>query len=455
MRYTLEAIEIRGNGRTHSRVILRYVPFEPGDSFDVADSSVELTRYRLLGTGFFRDVQFSLRRGSQRGQVILVIDVVERNTMVVNGVWLGLSTDRDPAGHKRPLTSFGGIDVAETNLGGTGITLGSAVGVAQDQLALRLRFIDPAIANTELLVGAELLYNDALDFFGNAAVKYQAPAQDKLRDFAVLPYTRFGGSAGTGLDLSVASQLWLHYRLETIDAEVPVAAVHSRNGYQPLEPIDFDVEPGDSILSAVRATFSYDTRDHPFLPQRGWLARFSGEFALSPLGSDYAYQKIEAQASHWWRLPWRHVVRLELFGGAIAGHAPFFEQYYVGDFSDFLASRALALNFDRRPPTNFLGTAIAEVRRGHFVGKLGLEYRVPLYRGRRSVFGIDAFASGGIFAIASQHDLDDPPSLYSGAARIPADVTGNLGLRMDTSAGGLTFAFSNLIGFAPPGWVER
>jgi outer membrane protein insertion porin family len=449
VRYTLEAIEVRGNRRTHSRVILRYVPFEPGDVFDVADPAVELTRYRLLGTGYFSKVEFSLRRGSERGRVILVIEVAERNTLIVGGVWLGLSTDRDEDGHKRPLTSFGGIDVAETNLAGTGITLGSAVGVAQDQLAFRLRFVDPAIASSPLLVSAELLYSDAQDFFGNASVAYQATAPDEPRDFAILPYRRVGGNVGVGWDLSVVSQLWLHYRLETIDATVPAAASHTRNGFQPIEPIDFDVIPGESVLSALRATLVFDTRDHPFLPRRGWLLRTSGEYALSPLGSDYAYQRIEAQASHWWRLPWNHVARLELFGGAITGSAPFFEQYYVADFSDFLASRALGLSLDRRPPTNFLGTAIAEVRRAHFAAKLGGEYRVPLYAGNRSVYGIDAFASGGIIALASQHDLDDPPSLYHGVARVPVDLTGNLGLRMDTSVGGLTFAFSNVLGFIP------
>src|SRR4051812_45707545 len=72
VRYTLEGIQVRGNTRTRDRVVLRYVPFKPGDVFDVDDPEVELSRYRLLGTGFFRDVQFSLRKGSARGFVVLV-----------------------------------------------------------------------------------------------------------------------------------------------------------------------------------------------------------------------------------------------------------------------------------------------------------------------------------------------------------------------------------------------
>jgi outer membrane protein insertion porin family len=93
IRYTLENIEVRGNVRSRARVVLRYLPFKPGDIIDVDDPEVELTRYRLLGTGFFRDVQFSLRKGSQRGNVVLIVEVVERNTIIVNNLWMGLSVD--------------------------------------------------------------------------------------------------------------------------------------------------------------------------------------------------------------------------------------------------------------------------------------------------------------------------------------------------------------------------
>jgi hypothetical protein len=138
-----------------------------------------------------------------------------------------------------------------------------------------------------------------------------------------------------------------------------------------------------------------------------------------------------------------------MFAGAISGNAPFFEQYYVGDFSDFLPSRILGVNFDRRPPLNFLGTDIVEVRYGKYAVKLAGEYRVPLFRGHRSIYGIDFFASMGIYGVAGTRDITNPPVGYSGLARVPIDLTGNFGFRMDTSAGGFVFAFSNVLGFIP------
>ena len=450
VRYSLEAIEIRGNSRTRSRVVLRYIPFKPGDIIDVDDPEVELTRYRLLGTGFFRDVQFSLRKGSARGRVILVVDVEERNTIIVNDLWMGVSRDADTEGTAKTLTAYGGVDAAETNLAGTGITLGAAFALADGQQALRVRFLDPAFLGGHWMTSGSLLFNNAKDFFGNSGVTRIDPFEtDPENRSAVVRYKRFGGNLGVGRDLSVATQLWFHYRLEAIDADVPYAAAHERAGFR--EPIQFSIIPGRSVLSTARLTLQHDTRDQPFLPTRGWSVGITGESGL-PFGSDYVYQRLDIDASRWWQLPWAgHVLRLQLFGGAIGGDAPFFEQYYVNDFSDFRPDRVLGLNFDRRPPPDFFQTAIVEVRRGHYAAKAGFEYRIPLYRGQRAVYGIDLFASSGVYFVAARRDLTHPPRNFSGAARIPIDLTANLGFRMDTSAGGLVFAFANAIGLLPVG----
>ena len=449
LRYQLERVEIRGNQRTSERVIRRYVKLRAGDVLDVDDPELELLRYRLLGTGFFQEVHLSLRRGTRRGQVVLVVDVRDRNTVVVSDLWMGLSADADTQGNARPLTAYAGADVAETNLAGTGVTLGGGVGFAQDQLALRARFFDPVFLGSAWMTSASLLYNDARDFYGNRDVLYDDPVNggEQLTGYAVARYKRFGGLVGVGRDLSMPVQLWLDYRLERIDATLPLAASHRRG--LDVEPVEFGLSRGLSVLSTARATLQYDTRDMPILPNRGSHTTVGAEISLSPLGSTYPYQKLTLSSSHWWQLPWRHVVRGSLFAGAIAGYAPIYERFYVGDFSDFLPNRMLDLNVDRRPAPNFLGTDIVEVRYGEYAAKVQGEYRVPLYRGHRSVYGIDLFGSAGMYGVASKRDVADPPRGYSGWARVPVDLTFNLGLLIDTNAGGFTFAFSNVLGFIP------
>ena len=93
-------------------------------------------------------MQLSLRRGTRRGTAVLVIEVAERNTLIVQNLWIGIAADEDTAGNSKPLSAFAGIRAAETNLLGTGIALGAGIGFAADQLALRAHVEDPAFAGT-------------------------------------------------------------------------------------------------------------------------------------------------------------------------------------------------------------------------------------------------------------------------------------------------------------------
>jgi outer membrane protein assembly factor BamA len=455
LRYALEGIEIVGNRRTADRVVLRYVPFVSGDVLDVGDPELELTRYRLLGTGFFSAVRLSLSKGKQRGHAVLVVHVVERNTLVLENVGMGIAADEDTAGHAKPLSPFVGIEGAETNLAGTGMTLGAGLAAAADQWALQARFADPAFAGSNWMVNASLRYYDARDFFGNKQVSFESPLleQREVTDYAVVDYTRFGGTLGAGHDLASSTQILFDYRLESVHSIVPTMASHVRGDAR--EPIDFHVVPGASILSALRATLVYDTRDGPFLTTRGTLASVRLDLGLPPLGSSYAFGKVELGVQQWWRLPWNHVIELQAQLGAIAGDAPFFEMYYVGDYTDLLPDRLLGLTPDRRQPPNYLGTDIIEVRYGDYAAKLQGEYRVPLYTGKGSIYGIDAFGAIGLWGVASHRDLTSPPSGYEGAEKAPIDLTYNLGLRIETYVGGFVVAFSNLLGLLPAHGGER
>ena len=450
IRYALEGVEVRGNTKTATRVVLRYVKFKAGDVIDVNDSEIELTRYRLLGTGFFASVQLSLRKGSRRGTAVLVVDVVERNTLIVQNLWFGIAADEDAEGHSKPISAFLGVQAAETNLFGSGITLGAGFGVAEDQLALRARFEDPNFIGTKWAATAGLIYANAQDFFGNRDVQFESPLldQQQVTDYAVVAYKRLGATLGTGHDLSISSAFAVEYRLEKVDAIVPVVASNKRGNT--LEPIDFSILPGTSVLSTLRGSFVYDTRDAPFLTTRGTLVNAGMTLGLPPLGSDYAYVRLELSYQRWFTLPWlKHVLRVNGFVGAIAGDAPFFEKFYVGDFTDLLPDRVLDLAPDRRQPPNLLSTDIVEVRYGEYAAQATAEYRVPLYVGKKSIYALDAFASGGLYGVATKTSFTDPPTGYHGLARVPVDLTYNVGIRVDTSVGGATIAFSNLLGLLP------
>jgi outer membrane protein assembly factor BamA len=446
-RVTVEAVEIRGNARTFGSVIRSFLPVRPGDELDVLDPRLALARLRLLATGFFREVDLSLRRGSRRGSVVLVVTVVERFTVVVSDVRLGLAADTDGSGQSRPLTAFGGLDVADTNFAGTGTTLGGAMAVADGQLGLRARFAWPEIGGSRFGARMTTLYNRARESYGRRDVQLTEGGAATPVDHALAEYTRVGGELGASYQLGPRTELYLDYRLEGLDASRPGSATHRRG--DTVEPIDFHLVRGTSILSVVRASLWHDTRDEPFLTRAGWLVTLGVDGATGALGSDYRYLKLQSRLSRWVQLPWKHVVELQGYVGVVFGDAPQFERFYVGDLSDLLPDRLLELSFDRRPAPDVFRNAIGETRYGDFAARLLLEYRVPLYRGHKSIYGVDFFGSAGLYSIAEARDFDRAPAGYSGAAKVPLDLTFNTGIRVDTSVGGLTVGVATLLGFVP------
>ncbi|MEM9692586.1 MAG: BamA/TamA family outer membrane protein [Myxococcota bacterium] len=449
IRYELESVELRGNKRTRSSVILRYVPFRAGDVLDVEDPELELIRYRLLGTGFFSSAQVSLRRGSKRGRAVLTVSVEERNTLIVENVAMGIAADEDTDGNSQPISPFVGLSGAETNLAGTGIAVGAGFAAAADQYALQTRFADASLFGTAWRVDAELHYIDARDFFGSRDVRFESPAleQRQVTDYAVVAYRRYGGTVGTGYELGIPLTLRLAYQLDRVEAVMPTVASHIRG--ETREPIEIAMLPGGSFVSAIQGALVYDTRDAPFLPRRGILAELKAKAATSPFGSSYTFGKLETHIASWHALPWRHVIAFRGGFGAIAGDAPFFEQFYVGDYSDLLPDRILGLSPDRRQPPNLFDTSIIEIRYGQFAAKVETEYRIPLYTGGSSIYGIDFFGALGLYGVANERDFRDPPSGYNGLSRVPVDLTYNLGLRVETYLGGFSVAFSNLFGLLP------
>jgi outer membrane protein insertion porin family len=447
LRYVLEAIDVRGNAATGDRVVRRYLPFSVGDTLDVEDPELERARYRLLATGFFREVELSLRRGGQRGQVRLVVTVIERNTIVVNDVWLGLSSTARASGAVRPLTAFAGLDVSENNLGGSGVGLGGAVAVAERQGALRTRFVDPDFLRSSFLIEGLLLYNNAKESFGQRNVLVDDSIAGVAADYAVAAYQRFGGVFGVGHSLGPSTQLFVDYRIEKIDAVLPLAASLKRG--DTVVPVDFGIIRDRSLLQTLRATFMYDTRNVPALPTRGSHVSLAFEFAPPLIGSDYGFAKWVFRGSRWFPMPFQHALRIEGFLGAILGEAPVFDRFYVGDFTDLLPDRVLELSVDSRPAPDFFGTRIRETRTGSYAAKLSAEYRMPVYRGTRAVYGVDVFGSIGVYGIASAPEARQARSTYSGIRNVPFDLTFNVGLRFDTALGALSFGTSTLIGFVP------
>ena len=457
-RYMLERIATRGNRKTLRQVILRYIDLSPGEYFNASDPRIAQARYRLLASGLFHDVQLSLSKGSTRGRVILTVTVSERNTIVIKDVVFGFSD----------ISKFyGSLDVAERSFLGTNVKLsGAGVFSADGQWGYRLRLQDDHFLNTPFGFRVEGLFADARDFFGtdNVCVEASNEAEaesggcagsdefgalyQKRVKYAVLSYKRAGIRLGTGYSFLKDNYFTVDYRAETISADVPNAGYHLSFGE--YRPIEFGhLLGGNSFLSTLILGLSRDTRNNPVLTTEGARTVFEVELSSELVGSDYEFAKFTLSHNMYFPVFKQHAVGIGLFGGLIMGDAPLFNQFFVGDFSSFIPSRLLEMNFSHLQP-NLLGkTIIREMRYENIAAAVNVEYVLPFYRGHGVVYGVNGFVSVGLFLLASKEHLKVDPPGYSGAQLVPIDLTANIGIKVDTRVGIFVVSLANLLRLIP------
>jgi hypothetical protein len=438
-KYIIEEIVVRGNRRTKTALILAELGLGTGDTLVASDPRVEAARFRLLALGLFLDARLSVQRGTRRGGVVLVIEVEERGALVINELYPSTSS----------ATAFwGGADVSDTNFLGRGINLGGGfvastmpiVLDAERGLGLRLHTAIPLLqAPGGLVLSATALYNDGSEFY-----RFSGPSGDPDPGrFTAANTRRAGGVVGVSRTVTRALRVGVEVGGESVDARLPPPALRVQtfpNGT--TAPIDFKVIEGSSRVATLAVTFDYDTRSDPVLPRAG--ARIIGTLEAGvPPASSYGYGKAVVQASLYTKMPRGHALGLHLLGGAIVGDAPYWDQFFVGDLNLLLPRRALGMNFSTQPSRNLLDTSIASHRYDDYAARVLLEYAIPVWRRRGIVYGGDFFVAVGLFGMASDGDLSPPGGLTW--SKLPIDLTGDLGLRLDTSIGIFTISIANAL----------
>jgi hypothetical protein len=482
--YLLERIEVVGNHRTSLRMIKHFVPIATGRSFDVNDPEIQALRYHLLGTGWYDRVELRLERGKQPGWVVLVIEVEERQTVVFQQLAMGVGWSVDgvnvnkrignTSGPGRKAEPYIGLALADTNFLGTGRTLGGQLLVAPDQQGIALSYLDPLLGKSRWSLRSTASFVNGQEYFGgDSGVKVSvqcdelAPKDQQscaLRPpVAVVNYKRTGIGFGTARDIGSFTRFSLDWHGDVVRVPpggMPAAAAELRGtGPGARAPIDFAIEPGWSFVSMLTVGFTYDKRDSASLPSRGLLASFTGDLASSLLGSDYEFVRLQSSVNRWSQTRWGHTIRLGAFAGAVFGDAPFFYKFFVADLTDLMPSRILGLNLDHRPAPNLFGvfqcghafqagcgTAISVMRQENLAARIDAEYVWPVVRGRKKFLrSADAFALIGLYALADQRDLRLAIPGFHGIARLPIDLTFDLGVRLDTQAGVFQIGLARLI----------
>ncbi|HSM92220.1 MAG TPA: BamA/TamA family outer membrane protein [Anaeromyxobacteraceae bacterium] len=418
--YVVEKIVLRGLQKARSAAVRRHLRVRAGDVLD--DREVLLSRLRLLQLGWFSQVEARVERGSARGLVVLVFEVVERNTIIVTDLVLG-TTDPQPL--------YGGLGLAEQNFLGRGFALGGAFvyGGAPlgrpadpDRFALRGSFFAPDLPIRGL--GRLVAGAGAWALRGEELACARPGCDPFAEDFSRAPrvrYRRTGGELTLGLRTSAFDRVLASWRADRVSA-VAVGASSLPDFAPP--PIHF----GDSWASALVVSWEHDSRNDFFLPRDGLRLAAQVTFASRLLGSDYEFSRYLLQGESAFALLGLPL-RLQLQVGAVQGDAPFFDRFYAADLSYFAVGpalgRALELNFS------------TDSRYDAFAAMGGLEWAVPLrIHGR---FLQRAYLAIGARAVWSSAWLGGGRTAFSSFP-----LSADLALRFDTPIG----AFNASLGYA-------
>ena len=464
-RYVVQRIRIDGASRTAAGLIRREVGIRAGDLLVADDPTTDSIRWRLMATGWFRDVRLSLERGTERGQVILVVRVRERNTLVIRNVFAGVSQRvSDSEDSSADPVPYGGLAIEEGNLWGRGLTLGAEALISGPQQAGRIYSSYPSVRGLDLGLHSEIMLANAREFFGTSPQvsiactpefleeEEECPEEIEARN-AVVFYRRLGFQFGGSTSLGTLGRFTLDWRGDLVRVRLrPSAASETRvgpSGEEDTRPIDFAIAPGSSLVSLLRVSYQYENRDHPLIPREGATFTLSSDFGAQLLGSDYEFVRVQASFNRWAPIGQQQYIRLGAFLGVVFGEAPFFYRFHIADLTDFIPSRIMGISLDHRATPNLLSTSVEWMRIEERAMRLDFEYGYTVPLGRRRLNHLRLYGLVGLVGLGNKRDVYLGVEGYSGLSRLPLDLTLDLGIRFETPAGLFQIAFSNLLGFLP------
>jgi len=420
-RYVIERVDLRGLSHTQPQTVKRHLLFEEGEILD--PERVLLSRLALLQLGWFQRVETHVERGTERGKVVVVFDLVERNTVIVTDLIIG-STQPQPL--------YGGLGLSQQNFLGQGLGLsggfvygGPAEGRGQDpnRYMLRAGFFAPDLwlPRLRLIAGVSALFlrGEELTCPDVKCAAYQG-------NFGAAPrtqYQRAGGEALLGVRPGPFERLSMSYRYERVHA----LRLGLPSGVGPA------IHEGWSNLGALTGAYEIDTRDDFYFPTEGFHALGQVTLASRLVGGDYEFSRYLIQADTAYDL-FRLPLRLQAAVGAVQGDAPFFDRFYGADFSYFALGPALG----RAGELNFS----TDSRYDAFLFMGGLEYAFPLWSRRDSPFNRAYLAVGSRFVWSSQ-TLGGGRTDFS---RVP--VSADVALRLDSVVGTFNLSIGYLLDIA-------
>lgn len=287
-RVYIERINVIGNTRTKDYVIRREFRLAEGDAFNPL--LVDRAKKRLQGLGFFKGVEVKRRPGSAPDRIVLDVEVLEQPTGEIS-FGVGYSTAEGV---------IGDITFTERNLLGNGQFLRLKVGGSFERTQVDLSFTEPRFLDRNLSAGFDLFHKDIQNS------QYQLYNSMKT-----------GGSLRLGFPLS--EQLWVtnYYTISRDEIYNVDKSFDPASGNNEVASRAIIEAEGVAYTSLVGTSVTYDQRNHPRNPTRGYYLQASTDFA--GVGGDVQYVRFMGEGRYYYPITEKITFVGRVMGGHIMG----------------------------------------------------------------------------------------------------------------------------------------
>lgn len=374
----IDKVEVTGNTKTNSAVILREMSTKQGTILN--RNLLQRDIQKLYNLGIFEDVAVAPEPSETAGHVNLKVTIKEGRAGN-----LGLSI-----GSSSQTGFFGGVTLELSNFEGMNRQVKVNAQLGERQTTYYLSYFDPWIDQERTSFGAAIY------------------SQQTVNNIGAFTELRSGGNLRIGRPIGESWRLELMPKLETVN----VTATSDSTPVTSKTQSGTDRDAVNSLtLSAV-----YDTRDVVMKPHNGWYDRFSIENAGGFFGGDLSYQRYIASVNYFIPAGDLQTYTLHVQGGYMSGSfrvQPVTELFYVGGVNTIRGYPDLA----------FSGTTMMVA---------SVEYQFPLVSPVDGAIFIDtgtAYDVGGMSTFHSSYGIgvrfDTPLGPIRLDYGIPADSTLN------------------------------
>jgi outer membrane protein insertion porin family len=259
-RVYIDRIDIVGNTQTLDYVIRREMNLVEGDPYNRA--LVDRSKNNIKALGFFKDVDIIETPGSAPDRTGLQVKITEQPTGEFSF----------SAGYSSVDQVVIDVGITQRNFRGRGQDVRARVSVGSIRQQVDLGFTEPRFMGRDLAAGVDLYY-----------YRYDLTKYSDYKTSSV------GGNLRMGFPMGLNSRGSLIYTLRSDDVQI---------GNDLCDPTNLLVssalcsQRGRFLTSLIGYGYSFDKRNDPINPTRGFFIQFNQDFA--GLGGDVKYIRTES-----------------------------------------------------------------------------------------------------------------------------------------------------------------